>query len=69
MTSKIEKSSLIKKIKLFEILIAFVAISGFYFHNFTCLVMALILLGVQAAFFGPVKYSILPQHLDQSQLM
>ena len=66
---KSEKSGLIKNIKLFEIGITFVAVSGFYFHNFNCLVVALVLRGVEAAFFGPVKYSILPQHLSKNQLM
>lgn len=44
-------------------------VHGAYFHQLYFLLGVLFLLGAQATFFGPVKYSILPQHLAPSELV
>jgi 1-acyl-sn-glycerol-3-phosphate acyltransferase len=66
---KIEKSRLIRWIKVFEIVIMLVGFAGFYWQNLTLLFVALGLLGVHSALFGPVKYAILPQHLRTEELV
>lgn len=66
---KFEKSELIRWIKIAEVTLAVLVALGFVFHNLILLLAALFLLGTQATFFGPLKYSILPQHLDESELM
>ncbi len=66
---KFEKSKLIRWIKLIEVLLAALATLGFYLEHTFLLLAALFLLGTQATFFGPVKYSILPQHLKPSELI
>jgi 1-acyl-sn-glycerol-3-phosphate acyltransferase len=68
-SDKYEKSSLIRYIKLAEIAIMALAAVAFYFSNIAALMLLLFLLGTQAAFFGPVKYSILPQHLQPGELV
>lgn len=35
----------------------------------TCLIAILFLMGTQSTFFGPVKYSIIPQHVRKEELM
>ncbi|WOX06653.1 MFS transporter [Microbulbifer pacificus] len=66
---KTDKSILIRRIKLAEIGIgAFGVIALFSGNNYLCL-FVLFLLGVQSAFFGPVKYAILPQHLQKTELV
>ena len=40
---------------------------GFYFQNVPWLIALLFLMGTQSALFGPVKYSILPQHLNEEK--
>jgi acyl-[acyl-carrier-protein]-phospholipid O-acyltransferase / long-chain-fatty-acid--[acyl-carrier-protein] ligase len=57
---KYSKSSLIQYIKFCEILIMLSAIVGLYFQYFPFLLLVLFLMGMQSAFFGPIKYSILP---------
>ena len=57
---KLEKSSLIRAIKLLEIAIMVVGTIGFALASITVLFVALALMGVHSALFGPVKYSILP---------
>lgn len=69
LADKYDKSRLIRIVKLAEIGIGafgvFALVSG---NNALCLAV-LFLLGVQSAFFGPVKYAILPQHLKRSELV
>ncbi|WP_257288309.1 MFS transporter [Endozoicomonas sp. SESOKO2] len=66
---KYEKSMIIRRIKLLEIVIMAVA-SGFILtQNYLVLLALLFLMGIQSAFFGPVKYAIIPQHLNENELM
>lgn len=65
---KYEKSMLIRRIKLAEIAIMACAVVAFYFQSMSLLLAVLFLMGTQSAFFGPVKYGILPQHLKESEL-
>ena len=64
-----EKSALIRKIKTLEIAIMMVAAVGFFYQSVYLLLGVLFLMGTQSAFFGPVKYSLLPQHLADSELV
>ncbi|MDQ6962213.1 MAG: MFS transporter [Mariprofundaceae bacterium] len=66
---RMEKSSLIQSIKLLEVLIMGLATVGFYLNHIPTLIGVLFLMGTQSAFFGPVKYGILPQHLKPSELV
>ena len=64
-----EKSKLIRRIKFFEILIMAGAAAAFFFNHLAGLLILLFLMGTQSAFFGPVKYTILPQHLKGHELV
>ncbi len=66
---RFEKARLIRKIKLGEIGIMLFAAVGFYFDNIPLLLLALFLMGTQSSFFGPIKYSIIPQHLKKEELI
>lgn len=63
-----EKSFLIQCIAFAEILIMAFAISGFVLESVGILMTVLFLTGIQSAFFGPLKYAILPQHLAVDEL-
>ena len=65
----VEKSWLIRQIKLFEIIIMAVAVIGFMSHSVPLLMLVLFFMGTQSAFFGPVKYGYLPHHLDDTELV
>jgi 1-acyl-sn-glycerol-3-phosphate acyltransferase len=65
---KYEKAHLIQITVLLEALIMAMGAVGFYLRDLTLLMSALFLGGVQSALFGPVKYSILPQHLKREEL-
>ncbi|MDB6095896.1 MAG: putative acyltransferase family protein [Francisellaceae bacterium] len=64
-----EKSRLIFYCKLSEIFITMIAGIALYYNKIELLLLSLFLLGSQAAFIGPLKYSIIPQHLKKSELI
>lgn len=66
---KYPKALVMKFVKFAEVLIMAVAAAGFYFNNYTFLFIALFLMGAQSAFFGPVKYGILPFVAEKSKLV
>jgi len=65
---KYEKSRIIKNVKFAEIFIMLFAAMAFWIGNLALLFFVLFLMGSQSAFFGPLKYAILPQHLEQREL-
>ena len=69
LADKLEKSRLIRWIKLLEIAIMVVGLAGFWRRDLTLLFTALGLLGVHSTLFGPVKYAILPQTLKPDELI
>lgn len=64
-----EKSAYIRRLKKIEIGLMLVAALGFYLQSVSLLMVVLFLMGTQSAFFGPVKYSILPDHLHEDELI
>ena len=65
---KHEKAMLIRRVKLLEIGIMVIAGAGFLLPNLYLLLAALFMMGAQSTLFGPVKYSILPQHLAENEM-
>ncbi len=63
-----DKSIVAQRIKLCEIGASFIAVLGFALHSIVILFVALFLFGVIASLFGPIKYGILPDHLERSEL-
>lgn len=64
-----EKSRLILWIKLWELGLMLLAAAGFLLENFPLLMAVLFGLGLQAAFFSPLKYGILPDFLSGEALV
>ena len=69
LADKYEKSRLIHLIKLCEILIMLCAVAAFALDSLALSMGILFLMGTQSAFFGPVKYGILPQYLSRDELL
>ncbi|MFT5110933.1 MAG: 1-acyl-sn-glycerol-3-phosphate acyltransferase [Parasphingorhabdus sp.] len=63
-----DKSGYMQNIKLVEIFIMIVGAIGLLFDSINLLLVVLFCMGAQSTFFGPAKYAILPQHLDQKEL-
>jgi 1-acyl-sn-glycerol-3-phosphate acyltransferase len=69
LADKVEKSRLIRLVKLLEIAIMTLGLAGFAMSSVALLFVALGLLGIHSTLFGPVKYAILPQHLAPQELV
>jgi acyl-[acyl-carrier-protein]-phospholipid O-acyltransferase/long-chain-fatty-acid--[acyl-carrier-protein] ligase len=69
LADKYDKSRMIRATKVAEV--AFMGLAGFalYSENVTFLLTVLFLMGAQSAFFGPLKYGILPDHLPEDELL
>ncbi len=64
-----DKARLIRIIKTAEIVIMVAGSIGLILHSIPILLLALFAMGVHSAFFGPIKYAILPQHLEQNDVL
>ncbi|MEO5612429.1 MAG: MFS transporter [Sphingomicrobium sp.] len=64
-----DKARIIRIVKTAEILIMIVGAAGLLLHNIPLLLAALFAMGVHSTFFGPIKYAILPQHLERDEVL
>lgn len=69
LADRFEKTTLVKIIKKFEILISFLAILGLYQKNYPLLLFVLFLFGLHSTFFGPLKYSLIPNYTTKENLV
>ncbi len=65
---RFDKSVVARRLKFVEIAVAGIAVAGFSYDSPELLFVALFLIGVIAALFGPIKYGILPDHLAEAEL-
>lgn len=66
---KYERSSIVKIIKFAELAIVLIAAYGFYHNNLLILFLSIGLMGTHSSFFGPIKYSVLPDHMKKYELL
>jgi acyl-[acyl-carrier-protein]-phospholipid O-acyltransferase/long-chain-fatty-acid--[acyl-carrier-protein] ligase len=68
LADRFSKRSVMLGVKVFEIAVMAVVITGFASHNLHVLLAAIFLMGTHSAFFGPSKYSSLPELLPEKEL-
>ncbi|MDX2164098.1 MAG: acyl-[ACP]--phospholipid O-acyltransferase [Gammaproteobacteria bacterium] len=66
---KFEMSRLIRLSKIAELFIMSAAAYGVYHHQIFFLLFMMFCKGLQATFFGPLKYAILPSNLAENELI
>ncbi len=64
-----DKSKIIRIVKSAEIGIMLFGAAGLLLHNIPLLLVALTAMGIHSTFFGPIKYAILPQHLEHDEVL
>lgn len=69
LADKFEKSSMIRWIKAAEVVVMGLGAVSLWYGDIYLMIFVLFLMGLQSAFFGPVKYSILPSHLSEDELI
>ena len=68
LSDKFEKSQIVRWTKVSEIAIMTVAAVGFLAGSWMLLLFVLFLMGTQSTFFGPVKYSMIPELVSNEDL-
>jgi 1-acyl-sn-glycerol-3-phosphate acyltransferase len=69
LADKYEKSKLIRQTRLAEVALMCFGAVALYMGEISVLLLVIFLLGMLATIFGPLKYSLMPQHLRQSELV
>lgn len=68
LAERVEKARLMVLLKWFELVIVVLTCAGFWINNTPLILFCVFLLGVQATLFGPVKYSYLPERINEQLL-
>jgi len=68
LSDKYDKAKLMRWVKNLEVVIMLIAAYGFIFSNIFVLLLCVLLMGTHSALFGPVKFSYLPQVLNEGEL-
>ena len=66
---KYDKAKIVRIVKFVEIIIVGITIYGFTINSLALLFCSIALMGFHSTFFGPIKYSILPEHLKREELI
>ena len=64
-----DKAKIVRIVKTAEIAIMLFGAAGLLLHNVPLLLVALTAMGIHSTFFGPIKYAILPQHLNKDEVL
>ena len=64
-----DKARMVRIIKTAEIVIMIGGAAGLVMKSIPLMLTALFAMGVHSTFFGPIKYAILPQHLDEDHVL
>jgi MFS family permease len=64
-----DKARIVRIVKTAEIVIMVAGAAGLMLHNIPLLLLALFAMGVHSTFFGPIKYAILPQHMQPDEVL
>lgn len=66
---RFDKAFLARVVKVWETVLMLIALAGFYFQSFETLLGVVFGMGVHSTLFGPIKYSIIPQHMGENELV
>ena len=69
LSDKYDKALIARRTRFFEIFAVAIAAFSLFTNQIWLQLFSVFLMGTVSAFFGPVKYSILPQHLDRQELI
>ncbi len=69
LADRFDKAALARTLKAAEVGAMVLALIGFQLGSLPLLFGSLFLMGTQSAFFGPIKYALLPQHLQRDELV
>jgi acyl-[acyl-carrier-protein]-phospholipid O-acyltransferase/long-chain-fatty-acid--[acyl-carrier-protein] ligase len=69
LADRVDKAAIARWVKVAEMAIMAVGACGLWWQSLPLLLAALFGLGTHSTVFGPIKYALLPQHLDADELV
>ncbi|ASK27843.1 MFS transporter [Neisseria chenwenguii] len=69
LSNKFDKAKLARAVKILEIAVMSLAAFGFYIQSAPLLLFCLFCMGAQSTLFGPLKYAVLPDYLNDKELI
>lgn len=69
LADRFDKSTVARYTKALELIAMSIGMIGFFINHIPLLLIGLFLMGTNSAFFGPIKYAILPDHLRHDELV
>lgn len=66
---KYARHKIVRGLKIIELVLMLFVVIVYFSHSINLLIALLALMGAQSAFFGPIKYSLLPQLLTPEELV
>lgn len=69
LADKYDKAVVIRLIKVAEVFLMIIGSCALYYGNIFWMMFTLAGMGVHSSFFGPIKYAILPDHLEKNSLL
>jgi MFS family permease len=69
LSDKYDKSTVLRTTKILEIVIMIFSAAALFLNNYEFLMITLFFMGLQSTFFGPAKFSILPQHISDDKIV
>lgn len=69
LADKYDKTLMIRLIKVFEVLLVIIGSFALYYGSILFMMITLTGMGIHSAFFGPIKYAILPEHIPREGLL
>lgn len=69
LADRYDKARLARVVKVWEIFLMILAAIGFWIHSFELLLLVVFGMGMHSTLFGPIKYSIIPQHMEENELI
>ncbi|HSH84931.1 MAG TPA: MFS transporter [Guyparkeria sp.] len=66
---RLDQARLARALKWTELVLMLLAALAFWWQSITLLMVLVFLMGTQSAWFGPLKYAIVPRHLPADMLM
>ena len=67
--NKFDRSRMAVAVKVAEVLIMLLATAGFLSQSLLLLLLCIFLMGLHSTLFGPLKYAVLPDYLDEHELI
>ena len=64
-----DKAYIARLVKVLEIVLMGIALVGFLMHSFWLLLVVVFGMGFHSTLFGPIKYAIIPQHVEENELI